>query len=65
MMMTLDTDDAARHLGLAANTLEKMRVAGTGPRFCKLCRAVRYRVVDLENYLAARVISSTSERVAA
>ncbi|MBO9377416.1 helix-turn-helix domain-containing protein [Sphingomonas histidinilytica] len=63
--ITVDTEKAAEYLGLATNTLEKMRVHGTGPKFAKLGRAVRYRVADLEDYIAARVVSSTSERVAA
>ena len=64
-MFTLNTVEAARMIGLAVTTLEKMRVAGTGPRYVKMGRAVRYRATDLEAYLAARVISSTSEPVAA
>ena len=60
--LTIDTEEAARHLSLAPNTLEKMRVTGGGPRYVKLGRAVRYRISDLETYLADRVVSSTSER---
>lgn len=63
--MTVDTDGAAKHTGLAVSTLEKLRVTGNGPKYVKLGRSVRYRVADLEDYLAARVVSSTSERVAA
>jgi predicted DNA-binding transcriptional regulator AlpA len=63
--MTVDTEGAARHIGLAVSTLEKMRVTGEGPQFVKLGRSVRYRVADLEAYLAARVVSSTSQKVAA
>ena len=36
-----DTDGAATYMGLAKNTLEKMRTFGTGPRYAKLGRAVR------------------------
>lgn len=63
--LTVDTEEAARHLSLAPNTLEKLRVTGGGPRFVKLGRAVRYRMADLEAYIAERVVSSTSEKVAA
>ena len=38
-----DTDAAAAYIGLARNTLEKMRVFGTGPQYAKLGRAVRYQ----------------------
>lgn len=57
----LDTEAAAHYIGLAASTMEKQRVAGGGVPFVKLGRAVRYRVCDLEAYLADRVVSSTSE----
>lgn len=65
MTLTVDTTGAAAHLGLARNTLEKMRVTGDGPPFVKLGRAVRYRMADLESYLAVRVKHSTSEQAAA
>ncbi|MEG3178189.1 helix-turn-helix domain-containing protein [Sphingomonas sp. RB3P16] len=63
--LTVDTEEAARHLSLKPNTLEKMRTHGTGPRFVKLGRVVRYRIADLEAYIAERVVSSTSEKAAA
>lgn len=62
---TLNTSGAAEYLGLAESTLEKMRVTGDGPAFVKLGRAVRYRISDLDAYLAERVVSSTSQKVAA
>lgn len=63
--LTVDTEEAARHLSLARNTLEKMRVHGNGPQFVKLGRSVRYRISDLEAYVAERVVSSTSEKATA
>lgn len=62
MSEALDTHQAAAVAGLAPGTLRKMRISGEGPRFLKLGRAVRYRAADLEEWLSARVISSTSER---
>lgn len=62
--LTVDTEGAAKHLGLAVSTLEKARVTGTGPKYCKLGRAVRYRVSDLEEYLAERVRENTSQQAA-
>jgi predicted DNA-binding transcriptional regulator AlpA len=59
------TPEAAQYVGLAVSTLEKLRLTGAGPRFLKLSRSVRYRVADLDEWLAARVVSSTSEQVAA
>jgi predicted DNA-binding transcriptional regulator AlpA len=63
--MAVDTEEAARHLGLAVSTLEKMRVYGDGPAYVKLGRSVRYRICDLEAYLEKRVVESTSQKVAA
>ncbi len=58
---TLNTGGAARYVGLSESTLEKARVYGSGPSYVKLGRAVRYRPADLDRWLDARVISSTSE----
>ena len=57
----LDTAAAADYVGLSKSTLEKLRVFGTGPKYLKLNRAVRYRVSDLEAWLSQRIVSSTSE----
>jgi predicted DNA-binding transcriptional regulator AlpA len=48
-------------LRLSERTLERLRVAGSGPSFVKAGRAVRYRECDLETWIAARVVNSTSE----
>lgn len=60
-MGALDTNEAAIRTGLSPVTLRKMRLNGTGPRFLKLGRAVRYRETDIEAWLNARVAFSTSE----
>jgi predicted DNA-binding transcriptional regulator AlpA len=57
-----DTRAAAALLGLAEQTLRKLRSTGGGPPFVKLGRAVRYRPSDLEAWLSARVMTCTSER---
>ena len=60
--MTLLTGREAEHvLRLSERTIERMRIAGTGPRFCRLGHSVRYRQQDLEAWIAARLRSSTSE----
>lgn len=61
MGAALDTHEAAVRTGLAASTLRKLRLTGEGPRFLKLGRAVRYRDTDLEAWLNARSVQSTSE----
>jgi hypothetical protein len=58
----LRTPDAAKYLGIAESTLEKMRGAGTGPEFEKpAAKAVVYSIPALEEYLAQRRARSTSE----
>ena len=56
-----DTPAAAAHLQLSRQYLEKLRLTGGGPAYAKLGRVVRYRRADLDNWLAAQVITSTSE----
>jgi predicted DNA-binding transcriptional regulator AlpA len=48
-------------LGRGVPTLQKDRVAGTGPQFIKMGRLVRYRPSDVQAWLAKRVRQSTSE----
>jgi predicted DNA-binding transcriptional regulator AlpA len=58
----LRTPEAARYLGLAVSTMEKMRLRGDGPPFIRLSkRAVGYSSTDLDTYATARRRSSTSE----
>lgn len=57
----LDTEGAAKHLSLSASYLNRLRVSGTGPAFCKLNSAVRYRLCDLDAWAAERLVTSTSE----
>jgi hypothetical protein len=57
-----DTPRAARYVGAKANTLEKWRVEGIGPPFCKVNgRLVKYRKSDLDAYMASCLRSSTSD----
>jgi excisionase family DNA binding protein len=61
MGRVLTTGEAAELLGLAASTLENLRVLGGGPTYLKLGRAVRYRAEDLDGWLGTRKRRSTSE----
>ena len=58
----MTTKEAAALMGLKVNTLEIWRLRGSGPRFVKFGRAVRYRLDDLEKYIEAQTRQSTSER---
>ncbi len=58
----VDTKAAADHLGLAVVTLERARVVGDGPAFCRFGRAVRYRLCDLDEWASARRVTSTTQQ---
>ena len=53
--------EAARLLRVSPRTLERHRVAGTGPRFVKVGRRVLYRQTDVEDWTAANTFASTAE----
>ena len=57
----LTQTEAADLLRLSPRTLERYRVAGTGPKFVKAGRRVLYRRSDLEDWALANTFSSTSE----
>lgn len=57
----LNTKEAAAWLRLTRNTLEKMRVQGTGPVYRKHGRYVRYHIEDLVDYSTASKRRSTSD----
>jgi predicted DNA-binding transcriptional regulator AlpA len=59
----LRTSGAAAITGLSVSTLNKLRCSGGGPAFLKLGRAVRYKAVDLKDWLDSRRVMSTSEIV--
>jgi excisionase family DNA binding protein len=57
----LTTAEAAEYLRLSSRTLEKHRCIGTGPRFRKVGRMIRYTISDLDKWVSARVYEMTSE----
>lgn len=61
MSNPMTEEEAAPRVGLKVSTLQKLRMTNDGPRFLKLNRAVRYREQDLEEWLSARVVSSTAK----
>lgn len=58
----LDTKASAEYLGLSPNTLSRWRWSGDGPVFVKLGNAVRYRIEDLDAFIAGGVRKHTSSR---
>lgn len=43
------------------SSLQKDRLKGTGPKYLKIGRLVRYRPADVQAWLAAREAQSTSQ----
>lgn len=59
--MLLTQAETAELLRLSERTLERWRVVGSGPVFCKLGKRVLYRRDDLEKWIASHLCASTSE----
>ncbi len=65
LKMLLTEKEAAQTLALAAITLRKQRCEGARKGhippipFCKLGKSIRYRLVDLEEYAAANLVTPT------
>jgi excisionase family DNA binding protein len=57
----LTREQAAQFLSLKKSTLEAWAVRGGGPVFCKMGKAVRYRLADLESFIESRIRQNTSE----
>ena len=57
----MDTSAACIYLALSRQRLEICRCRGGGPPYTKLGNAVRYARRDLDEFMAARRIASTSE----
>jgi len=53
--------EAAAVVRLQPQTLAKHRCCGTGPRFKKLGRVVRYSLADLQAWLDRNTFSNTAE----
>ena len=54
----LSTREAAAYLGVRPNTLEIWRVKHRGPKYAKLGSRILYDPDDLEDFFAARSIST-------
>ena len=53
--------EAAEFLRTSTSTLAKRRLYNGSPAFCRIGRAIRYRKSDLEEFMAATHVRSTSE----
>ncbi|WP_273491342.1 helix-turn-helix domain-containing protein [Gordonia otitidis] len=52
----VDTDGAVAYTAIPKSTLETWRSTGDGPAFVPLGRAIRYRITDLDAFMAAHVV---------
>lgn len=57
---TLTDVEVAVRLGVSRFTVRAWRLKGTGPRFLKMGRAVRYRPEDVQEYEQRVLIGPTS-----
>ena len=58
----LHSEQVAKLLGVSLSWLAKSRLNGTGPRFVKVGRAVRYAMSAVREFILSRQRTSTSER---
>ena len=64
MQPLLTQRQAAALLCLSERTLERFRVSGIGPKFVRMGKSIRYRLSDVEAWIASRTVGSTSEQTA-
>jgi predicted DNA-binding transcriptional regulator AlpA len=57
----LNVGEAAEYTGLAASTLNKLRLTGDGPEYIKLGRRVLYARDSIEGWLRSHRRTSTSD----
>ncbi len=55
--LVMDDHQAAKFLGMSVHTLRKHRSQGVGAKYCKLGRLVKYRLVDLEDYIEKSAVA--------
>jgi len=51
--VVVDEKQAAAYVNLSVKTLQARRAAHKAPAFLKIGRSIRYRLVDLDNFLTA------------
>ena len=58
----LTTEEAAQYLTVSRRTLERWRTEGGGPAYVKLGGCIRYRVSDLDEYIASELRTATCQQ---
>ena len=55
-------EEPARYLRVSKSTLAKRRIYHSIPKFTRVGRAIRYRRSDLDEFMAAGLVASTSAK---
>jgi predicted DNA-binding transcriptional regulator AlpA len=58
----LSQKEVAQKLRISERTLERHRLAGTGPRYARLGRLIRYRECDVADWVHDTLRTSTSQK---
>ena len=58
----LDSREAAVRIGKSLSWLNTQRSKGRGPRYVRIGSNVRYRAIDLDDFLAGSVIETEDSR---
>jgi hypothetical protein len=59
---TVDEQDGAAYVDFSAAALRKWRREGKGPAFVRVGRSIRYRIQDLDTWLAAHRVETRTSR---
>lgn len=54
----LRTPEAATYIGRSVSWLSQQRLKGHGPRYMRIGHSVRYRISDLDEYLASGLVET-------
>ncbi len=52
----MNTNELAEYLGIAVSTIVDYRLKGIGPVYVKIGHLVRYRKVDVDNWVANKAV---------
>jgi predicted DNA-binding transcriptional regulator AlpA len=63
MTPLLTQRDLAALTKLSPRTIERLRCVGGGPKFVRVRGSIRYRIEDVEAWIASRVVANTSEKL--
>jgi excisionase family DNA binding protein len=61
LKQNLSPREAADYLNIGFSTVAKMRLKGGGPLFCKIGAKILYRKSDLDEWLASKLRTNTSQ----